>query len=149
MSEDQTAQAVEQGHPQVDIGLWRASVDVLFAALLSNVLVHFLLSFVVDYPADFIPLRLTSVAVLTGMAALGATLVLALLRRYREQPGRTFKRIAWAVLGLSLLPLLGAYLQPGLLPITGGTSDAFMLLIPFHVVAGVVIIGLLGRLPAP
>lgn len=148
MSEEQVAQTAEQQHEVVRIGLWRAAVDVLFAAVLTNVLAHFLLSFALDYPAGFIPLRLTSVAILTGMTALGATILLALLRRYSDQPGRLFKRIGWVVLGFSILPLLMAYLQPGLLPISGGTPNAFLMLIPFHLVAGVIIIGLLGRLSA-
>ena len=146
MSEDQVAQPTEQQHEVVAIGLWRAVVDVLFAAVLSNVLIYFLLSLALDFPPGFIPLWLSSVAILTGIAALGATISLALLRRFSERPGRIFKRTGWVVLGVSILLLLGAYLQPGLLPIQASTPNAFLMLIPFHLVAGVVIIGLLGRL---
>jgi hypothetical protein len=130
----------------LDISLWRAGVVALFAAVLSNVLAQYLLSFVLDYPQDFIPLRPSSIAIFTAVGALAATLVLALLRRRSARPEAVFKRIAWTVLALSIVPNLVGYARPDLFPITGSDAGGFLMLLPFHFIAGILIIGLLTRL---
>jgi hypothetical protein len=131
---------------QDELDLWRIGVVVLFAALLSNVIAHRLLSLVLNYPPDFIPLKLTSIASFTAIGAFGATLVFVLLSQRSEQPERVFRRISWIVLALSIVPNLVGYLEPEMLPIPGANSIGFLMLLPFHLIAGIVIVGLLSRL---
>ncbi|MGD2058645.1 MAG: DUF6069 family protein [Anaerolineales bacterium] len=131
------------------ISLWRAGVVVLFAAVLSNVIAHYALSFVLSYPPDFAPLQVTSIAIFTSVWAVCATLVFALYSQRLDRPERGFKRTGWIVLGLSVILPLIASLRPDLLPIPGGSSEGFLMLIPFHLIAGVVILGLFVRLHEP
>ncbi|MGD2162255.1 MAG: DUF6069 family protein [Anaerolineales bacterium] len=131
---------------KVDLDIWRAGIVAFFASVLSNVLAHYLLSFILVYPRDFIPLRLTWIAILTGTAALGATLLFALLHGRVEDPGPVFKRLGLVLLGLSILPSIFGALRPDLFSLPGSTSSGFLMLIPFHLIAGVVIIGLLSQL---
>ncbi len=147
MNEERQTEGVEEQEKAPDIGLWRAGIVALFAAVLSNILAHYLLSFVLVYPQDFTPLRLTSIAILTGAGALGATLLFARLHGRVKNPERTFRRFGWALVGLSILPTLVGALRPDLIPLPGGSTRGFLMLIPFHLIAGVVIIGLLCRLP--
>lgn len=149
MGDEQQSETIEEQEQALDIGLWRAGAVALFAAVLSNIIAHFLLSWVLIYPPDFIPLRPTSIAILTAFGAFGATLLYARLRGRVEQPERTFQRVAWLLLALSIVPALTGALSPGLFPLPGATSSAFLTLIPFHLIAGVVIIGLLSRLHEP
>jgi hypothetical protein len=128
------------------LDLWRVGIAVFFAALLSNIIAHYLLSFVLTYPPNFIPLKVTSIAILTAMGAIGGTLVFVFLHQRFEQPELTFRRIGWIVLGLSIVPIVIGYLQPKLFPIPGANSYGFLMLLPFHLIAGIVIIGLLSRL---
>jgi hypothetical protein len=132
-----------------EISLWRAGIVVVFAAVLSNIIAHYVLSLFLSYPPGFTPLSVSSIAILTAAAALGGTLAYALFNQRSNQPERRFKRLGWIVLVSSLIPLLIGYLQPDLIPIPGSAPGGFLMLIPFHLIAGVVIIGLLVRLPAP
>jgi hypothetical protein len=143
---DEAADSKGREEP-IQLHLWRAGMAVVFAAVLSNVLAHFLLSFLMDYPSDFAPLRASSIAIFTGAGALAGTLVYAWLRQRIEKPERSFGRIGWLVLGLSILPNIVGIWRPDIFSLHGSTSIAFLTLIPFHLIAGVVIIGLLTRLP--
>lgn len=147
MSDVKRPETIANQDTGFDIGLWRAGIAAFFAAVLSNIIAHYALSLLVSYPPDFLPLRLTSIALFTGAGALGATLMFAWLRRRVENPERSFKRIGWAILGISILPNILGYVRPDLFPLPGSTSGAFLTLIAFHLIAGVVIIGLLSGLP--
>lgn len=132
-----------------EISLWRAGIVVVFAAVLSNIIAHYVLSLLLSYPVGFKPLSVSSIAILTAVGALGGTLAYALFGQRSNHQERSFKRLGWIVLASSLIPLLIGYLQPDLIPIPGSTPGGFLMLIPFHLIAGVVIIGLLVRIPEP
>jgi hypothetical protein len=78
------------------------------------------------------PLSYGPVVVFTALGTIGATVVYALLRRFVEQPDRTFTAVAGVVLVLSLIP--DATYAPGL---PGATTAGVAVLALMHVTAAI------------
>ncbi len=83
--------------------------------------------------AEFVPMPATAVIIMSIIPALGATLLLAILSKVVARPIRTFWIIAAVVLLLS-------FITPFSLPITW---DAIITLELMHVIAALVIVGIL------
>ncbi len=96
-------------------------------------------------PTEFEPLQLWAVIFTSVMVVAGATGVYAIVSRFANRPVILFRRIAWTVLVISLLPLIPLYLiepayYPGTNLLTMGT------LVVMHGLTAVISIGLLTKL---
>lgn len=93
-----------------------------------------------DVAPGFEPLSYPPVVFLTVLGAVAATFVFTLVRRVSSAPVRTFTRIAAVVLVLSVLPdLVLLQAQPA------ATVPGVLVLMAMHVVAAVVMVGVLTR----
>ena len=89
----------------------------------------------------FTPLSYPPVLFLSGVGAVGATLVYGLLSTRVENPDRTFLRVAVAVLVLSFLPDIGLlFVDPQ------ATIPGVVVLLVMHVVVAGVCVGTLTTL---
>lgn len=86
----------------------------------------------------FQALTVPPVAFLSAVGAIGAVLVYLLLRRVSSSPDRTFRRVAVAVLVLSVLPDIGLLLAD-----ETATPIGVGLLMVMHVTVAAICIGLL------
>jgi hypothetical protein len=120
-------------------------LGTVIAAVLANVLVYFLGSFVVGYDPEFVVLRNVSAVILfTVVPAIAAVLLYAALLRFTANPARIFTIIAAVVLILSLIPDI-AYIPT----VPGATGDQTAVLAVMHVVAAAVIVWMLTTLTQP
>ena len=115
------------------------------AAVLANVLVYFIGSAVVGYDPQFIVLANVSATILfTVVPAIVAVLLYAILLRFSSNPARIFTNIAVVVLIISLIPDL-TYIPS----VPGASTGQTAILMLMHIVAAVVIVGMLTTLTCP
>jgi hypothetical protein len=109
------------------------------AAVIANLLVYALGSAVVGYDPGFVVLANASGTILfTVVPAIVAVLLYAVLMRFSGNPARIFTNIAVVVLIVSLIPDL-TYIPS----VPGATTGQTAILMVMHVVAAVVIVGML------
>jgi hypothetical protein len=117
-------------------------LGTVIAAVLANLLVYLIGSVVVGYDPQFVVLANASGTILfTVVPAIVAVLLYAALLRFIRNPARIFTNIAIVVLILSLIPDL-TYIPS----VPGASSGQTAILMLMHVVAAVVIVGMLTRL---
>jgi hypothetical protein len=117
-------------------------LGTVIAAVLANLLVYLIGSVVVVYDPQFVVLANASGTILfTVVPAIVAVLLYAALLRFTHNPARIFTNIAIVVLILSLIPDL-TYIPS----VPGASSGQTAILMLMHVVAAVVIVGMLTRL---
>lgn len=122
-----------------------AGLVAVVAAVVAIALVYFIGGALVSYHQDFQVLATVGPAVsFTLFAGIGATLVYALVLRLSRRPVRTFGIIAAVVFLLMLIPDLT--LVPGMPGVTGGQTAV---LLTMHVVAALVLVGVLLALTRP
>lgn len=122
---------------------WRryvfVAIGTIGAAVLANVLLYALGSAVTPYDPEFLILKDVSATMLfTIVPAIAAVLLYALLLRFTANPERNFTIIAAVVLIASLIPDI-TYLPT----VPGASTGQIGLLMLMHVVAAVVIVGML------
>ena len=109
------------------------------AAVIANLLVYALGSVVVGYDPGFVVLANASGTILfTVVPALAAVLLYAVLMRFSSNPARIFTNVSAVVLIVSLIPDL-TYIPS----VPGATTGQTAILMVMHVVAAVVIVGML------
>ena len=112
------------------------------AAVIANLLVYALGSLLVGYDPQFVVLANASGTILfTVVPAIVAVLLYAVLMRFASNPARVFTNIAVVVLIVSLIPDL-TYIPS----VPGASSGQTAILMVMHVVAAVVIVGMLTTL---
>jgi hypothetical protein len=117
----------------------------VLSAALANVLVFYAADPFVAYDRRFEILNSAAPAIsMTVMCAVPAVLLFAALRRYAGNPARLYTSIAAVVFVITLVP------DFTIAPSTDGSSSAqIAVLILMHVVAAVVIVGMLTTLARP
>ena len=111
----------------------------IVAAVVANVVVWAIGSALVGYDARFLPLASVGGAVVfTLVPAVVAVLLYALLLRIAANPSRVFTIVAAVVLALSLIPDF-TYIPT----VPGSSAGQTAVLMVMHVVAAVVIVGML------
>ena len=114
----------------------------IVAAVAANVLVWAIGSAVVGYDLRFLPLAGPGGAIIfTVVPAVVAVLLYAVLLRFAGNPARVFTILAAVVLVLSVIPDF-TYIPT----VPGATPAQTAVLVLMHVVAAVVIVGMLTRL---
>ena len=114
-------------------------LGTVVAAVVANVLVYFIGRAIVGYDPEFIVLSDVSPAILfTVVPAIVAVVLYALLMRFTSDPARIFTIIAAGVLVLSLIPDF-TYIPT----VPGASTGQVVILAIMHVVAAVVIVGML------
>jgi hypothetical protein len=118
----------------------KLGVATVIAAMLANTLVYFIGDAIVGYDKDFVVLStIGGTYFFTGISAIIAVLVYAAVLRFATNPARTYTIIAAVVLALSVIP------DFTYIPTVEGSSNAqTAVLVIMHVVAAVVITGLLS-----
>jgi MFS family permease len=120
-------------------------LGTIVAAVLANVLVYSLGRAIVGYDPQFVILAEVGTTIFfTAIPALGATLLYATLLRFARRPDRTFAIIAAVVFVVATVPDF-TYI-PG---VPGATVGQTATLVIMHIVAAVVIVGLLTRFARP
>ncbi len=108
-------------------------------AIVANALVYFAGRALISYDPEFIIFQNVSPTIIfTVFPAVIATLLYGFLRRFAARPERTFTIIAAAVLLASLVPDL-TYIPS----VEGASAGQTTILLLMHVVAAVVIVGML------
>lgn len=120
-------------------------IATVFAAMLANTLVYLVGHATVGYDRDFLVLStIWGTYVYTAFFSIAAVLVYAGLIRFTANPARIFTILAAVLLPLSVIPDL-TYI-----PTVEGSSNAqIAVLIVMHIVAAVVITGMLRRYRRP
>lgn len=131
------------GTRAVDWGRYAlVGLGTVVVAVLANVLVWAIGSLLVGYDPRFLPLVGPGGAIIfTVVPAVVAVLLYALLLRFTASPARVFTILAGVVLVLSLIPDV-TYIPT----VPGATAGQTAILMVMHVVAAVVIVGMLTRL---
>lgn len=138
-STSQGARATSWGH------VARVGLATIVAATLANVLFYYLAGVFVAYVPEFLILTDVSGAVIfTVVPAIVAVLLYAPLLRFARHPARTFTIIAAVVFVVTLIPDF-TYLPT----LPGATGGQIAVLALMHVIAAVVIVGMLTRLSRP
>ena len=116
-------------------------LGTIVAALAANLVVYAIGSALVGYDPRFLPLAGPSGTIFfTIVPAVVAVLLFALLLRFTANPARIFTVVAAVVLVLSLVPDI-TYIPT----LPGATAAQTAVLMVMHVVAAVVIVGMLTR----
>lgn len=122
-------------------GYLKLGIATVLSAVFANVLVYFLGDILVNYTSDFVILtNVSGVAIFTFVAAIVAVLLYAVLLRKSVQPERTFTITAAVLLVLSVIP--DVTMLPGE---KGSSNGQIALLVLTHIVAAVVITGMLTK----
>jgi hypothetical protein len=120
-------------------------LGTIIAAVLANVVVYYLGQALVGYNSGFLILANPSGAILfTLVPAIVAVLLYAALLRFARRPARTFAIIAAVVFVVTTIPDF-TYIPS----VPGATAGQTAILVLMHVVAAVVIVGMLTRLARP
>lgn len=125
--------------------LWWAGPLTIVVAVVANLIVRLIAVSLLGVSAEFMPLQIGPPVVFTVVGVLGAVLAFAIIARFAARPISLFRKIAIAVLLISLVPDILVYTS-NFMP---GTSLAAVLaLMLMHVVAFAVCVTLLPRLTA-
>jgi hypothetical protein len=117
-------------------------LGTVVAAVIANLAVYALGSVVVGYDPGFVVLANASGTILfTVVPAIVAVLLYAVLMRFTSNPARIFTNIAVVVLILSLIPDI-TYIPT----VPGASAGQTAILMLMHVVAAVVLVGMLTAL---
>ena len=113
----------------------------VLAAVAANVVVYFIGSALIGYDPEFIVLsNVSGPIIFTVVPAIIAVLLYAVLLRFTRNPARIFTIVAAIVLVLSVIPDF-TYIPT----VPGSSSAQTAVLVVMHVVAAVVIVGMLTR----
>lgn len=121
--------------------LWIAGLKAVVGALVATQVVRAVAVAVLDIPPEFQPLRGPGpVAFFTGVSAVGAVGVYAVVRRVALRPDFAFRWIAGVVLVLSIMPDMWLLTDSAGESFPGATPAAVLVLIALHVTAAVPIV---------
>lgn len=130
-----------------DVGrVARAAVLTVVAAVVGNLVVRALLFALFELPADFVPFQPVRVAFLTALGVGAAAVAFYVIAGRSERPARTFAWVAVVAFVLSIVPNVALAANPDAAPFPNASASGFLILIVFHVVAGVISVLLLPRL---
>ena len=121
--------------------LWVSGAVAVIGALVATQIVRWVAVTALPIPPDFLPLDGPGpVAFFTGVSALGAVAVFAIVRRVALRPAFAFRWIAAVVLVLSVMPDLWLLSEEAEQAFPGATPTAVLVLIVLHVVAALTIV---------
>ncbi len=131
--------AVRRGH------VARVGLATIVAATLANVVVYYVGNLFVTYVPEFLVLNeVVGIAVFTLVPTIVAVLLYAALLRFTRRPERIFAIVSAIVFVVTTIPDF-TYLPT----LPGATNGQIVVLVLMHVVAAVVIVGMLTRLTRP
>ena len=119
--------------------IWRVGVIAIMLSVTANLIIFFLLRAILDLPSatDFPPLSAPAIGFMTAVFTFLGVLVFAIIVRLSANPIRTFWIVATIAFIISILPNIGAALNPESAPFPFPVSSGFgyWILILFHLVA--------------
>ena len=122
---------------------WWVGILTIIAAVIMNAIIVFAAHEAFTVAATFTPLQFESVIPATAIAVTGALIVFAFIVMRSQQPVRLFRRIAVAVLVVSIIPGL---LLPVLNVFAGTALPEVGALLLIHVATALLCIGIAPRL---
>lgn len=117
----------------------------IVAAVAGNLIARLVLGAVATIPGDFPPMQAGPIAFFTALYGAGAIVVFWLINRLASNPARVWSIVVIVGFVITALPDLVFAANPAAAPFPGGTAQLFMLLLVFHVVAGVIYYVLIPR----
>jgi hypothetical protein len=124
---------------------WWVGILTVLAASVMNTLITLVAHALFTVAPTFAPLQFVSVIPATGVAVTGALIVLAVIRQRSQHPVRLFRRIAGAVLLISVIPGL---LLPVLQLYPGTTLPEVGALLLMHLATALLCVSMAPRLLA-
>ena len=116
-------------------------LGTVIAAVLANLVVYYIGAAIVGYNPDFVVLATNGGTIFfTVIPAIVAVLLYAILLRFTRRPARIFSIIAAVVFVVTLIPDF-TYIPT----VVGASNGQTAILVLMHVVAAVVIVGLLTK----
>jgi len=123
--------------------LARVGVATVAVALLVNVVIRTVAVSVLGIGEGFLPLEVGPTVFFTVVGMAGAVVVFGLMLRFANRPVRMFRRVALAVLLVSLVPDVLMLFAPSM---PGTTVAGVLTLMVEHVASWAVAVGVLTRL---
>jgi hypothetical protein len=123
--------------------IWLGGLITIVLAVIGNLILVWLANRLLTIPPEFEPLQPVRISLFTVVGVLGGVIVYAILAAKAKHPIRTYQRVAWIVLVLSMIPDIGLYFSE-VMP--GTTVTAVIILMLSHVVAGLIAIYVLPML---
>jgi hypothetical protein len=123
--------------------LARVGVATVAVTVLVNVVIRTVAVSVFGIGEGFLPLGVGPTAFFTVVGMAGAVLVFGLMLRFAKRPVRMFRRVALAVLLVSLVPDVLMLVSPSM---PGTTVAGVLTLMVEHVASWAVAVGVLTRL---
>ncbi|MCP5093963.1 MAG: hypothetical protein GY943_00260 [Chloroflexi bacterium] len=123
--------------------LWQAGGILVVLAIFVNLIVGFLAKAIAPISPAFLPLGTIRYTIFTGIGMVGGVIVYGVLANRSKTPVRTFQRIAWIFLAVSMIPdllLLGVDMMPDT------NVAAVITLMVMHFTVGIIAIYGLPRL---
>jgi hypothetical protein len=116
-------------------------LGTVIAAVLANLVVYYIGAAIVGYNPDFVVLATNGGTIFfTVIPAIVAVLLYAILLRFTRRPARIFSIIAAVVFVVTLIPDF-TYIPT----VVGASNGQTAILVLMHIVAAVVIVGLLTK----
>lgn len=103
-------------------------------AVALNVVARLILGALVTIPADFPPMQIPAIIFFTVLYGIGATVVFWLINRLASNPPLVWSIVALISFVLTALPNVAFAANPAAAPFPG-TSQMFLLLLVYHVIA--------------
>ena len=119
--------------------IWRSGLVAVALSVVVNGVAYFILNAILGLPspADFPPLSVGAIGVLTAVFTLLGVAAFALVTRLSRRPIRTYRIVATVAFVLSIVPNILSALNPEAAPFPFPISSSlgFWVLIIFHVIA--------------
>lgn len=130
---------------RADLGrVWRAGLLAALLAVAVNGLIRTVTMGLVEVSPEFRPFTWPQLTLFTVLGVAGATLVYARVLRRAQHPAEMFRKIALAVLAISIIPDVGLLLTRAIPGITPATFAALVLM---HITTAMISIRLLSGCP--
>ena len=119
--------------------IWKMGGVAIAVSIVANLVAFFILNAVLDLPspADFPPLSVGAIGFLTAVFTFLAVVTFYIIAPRSKNPVRTYWIVATVAFFISIIPNIGAALNPEAAPFPFPVSSAlgFGVLIVFHVIA--------------
>jgi low temperature requirement protein LtrA len=123
--------------------IWTTGMLAVAAAIVANVIARAILIPLLGLAPDFRPFGYSAIAMFTAMGTILGLVVFWIISRRSAAPFKTFNIVAAVAGVLSIIPNIGAMLNPAAAPFPGTAVD-YAVLIIFHLIAAVVFVGVLN-----
>lgn len=120
-------------------------VIAILVAIIANIVARLVLGALVTVPSDFPPMQIPPIVFFTVLYGIGAVLVYWLIVRFASNPQRVWLIVVIIAFVVTALPDLLLAVNPAAAPFPGGSAALYLLLLVYHVLAGLAYYFLIPR----